>query len=323
MNTVNVKCPNCGELFTTENTTRAHCEKCGEDFLTDKGAKFYKSFVGIERKKVAIAKGEAFLKVDSLLDEANYYLDLEEYEKADEICREILTYTEVDFRVYLAMVLAKTKNFTNLDDVSHIPYLKKAIDVANDEQKTLLRARYKDFYQKQSMSPDELQDYKEQEANHSLTVLEKLLKDGIPHHFKRESSKGIYKILSIVLTPLTIAVIVLSLIFNNVVLYGFTVAFSIAFLTFLFLFITSNEKTSSFNLALDIFDNFTNFNLPFNDKRELVKELTEFATAYLNGSSDLYLTTKVGGIVNKLEGLNNLKVEKFLSQNKYAKKFAK
>ena len=111
MNKINVKCPYCGELFTTENINECVCAKCNQTFSTDKGAKFYKSFINSERKKAVQAKGEAYLKVDKLLDEVNFYLDKEDFLKAEELAMEALNYTEIDFRVYMAIVYAKTQNF--------------------------------------------------------------------------------------------------------------------------------------------------------------------------------------------------------------------
>jgi hypothetical protein len=198
MSKINVKCPHCGHLFTTENISESVCEKCNNSFPTDKGAKFYNSVIQVERKKIVEAKGETYLKVDRLLDEINYYLDNEDFSKAQELTLEALSLTEVDFRVYMAMVYAKTENFQKLDDTSHTPYLKKAINIATDEQKATLKSEYQEYYQKQKMSSEEFEEYKSQEQEHLKSSLESILKDGIPRHYAREKSVKVYKILTII-----------------------------------------------------------------------------------------------------------------------------
>ncbi len=321
MNKINVKCPSCGELFTTEYFSETTCEKCGVKFSVDKGAKFYNSFISVERKKAIEAKGEAYLKVDALLDEVNYYLDNEDYKKAELVCNEILTYTEVDFRVYMAMVLSKTENFTKLDDTSHIPYLKKAIKFASEDEKKDLRARYKTFYEKQNMTEEELEEYNKQHLDYSYSSLEKVLKDGIPYHYQREKSVKICGISSIISLVLTLVSTILSINFENFILYTVTGILSISLLALILSFISNREKVKIFNLALDIFDNFNSFNLSSELNLTVLKEFTEFGVSYLNNSSDLYLSEKLREIITLIKKEENDNITKFLSENKYASKF--
>ncbi len=321
MSRINVKCPSCGELFTTEYSSETTCKKCGEKFSVDKGAKFYNSFISVERKKASEAKGEAYLKVDALLDEVDYYLDNKDYKKAELVCNEILTYTEVDFRVYFSMVLSKTENFTKLDDTSHIPYLKKAIKFASEEEKNDLRAKYKAFYEKQQMSEEELEEYNKQHLEYSITSLEKVLKDGIPYHYQREKSVKVFGILSIISLILTVVSTIISIIFDNVIIYAVTGTLSILFLALFLSFISNKEKIKIYNLALDIFDNFNSFNLSNELNLTVLKELTEFGVSYLNNSSDLYLSEKLREIITLIKKEENECITKFFSENKYAKKF--
>lgn len=323
MNKINVKCPHCGHLFTTENTADSVCEKCAKTFPTDKGAKFYNSVIQVERKKAVEAKGEAYLKVDRLLDEINYYLDNEDYSKAEELTLEALKYTEVDFRVYMAMVYAKTENFQKFDDVSHIPYLKKAIAIASEEQKDSLKLEYQNFYQKQRMTDEEIEDYKTQEAEHLKNSLEKILKDGIPRHYAREKNVKVYGILTLIFTAISIALLTLSLIIENSIIFSITAIFAIGFLVCLLSFISNKEKVNSYNVALDLYDNYPKFNLSLNANIKILKQFINYAVSYINNSSELSLSPLLTSVLEYLYNEDKENTEKFIQKTKNANKYLK
>ncbi len=321
MNKINVKCPNCGELFTTENLNESVCKKCNHTFSTDKGAKFYKSFINVERKKVVVAKGEAYLKVDKLLDEANFYLDKEDFLSAEEKAMEALSYTEIDFRIYMALVYAKTHNYQNLEDTSHIPYLQKAISLATEEQKANLKKEYKSFYQKQKMTKEEFNEYKTQEADYLFESLEQILKDGIPRHYEKARSSKINGILSIVISSLTLILLVLAVLFDSSVLFIICSGFAIFFIATFFSYITCKEKVNSFNLALDLFDSYKNFEINIDTNIKILKQYIDYGIGYLNNSSELSLSPILTSIFEALLSEDEEKVQEFISSHKHAKKY--
>ncbi len=323
MNKINVKCPHCGHLFTTENNENSVCEKCAKPFPTDKGAKFYNSVIQVERKKAVEAKGEAYLQVDRLLDEINYYLDNEDYLKAEELSLKALSLTEVDFRVYMAMIYAKTENFQNLEDKSHTPYLKKAISIATDEQKASLKAEYQDYYQKQSMTKEEFEDYKIQESEHLKNTLEKVLKDGIPRHYAREKSVKFYGVLTIIFSVLSIALITLSLILENSIVFMITSVLAIAMLFCLLSYTTNKEKVNSYNVALDLYDNYSKFNLKIDANIKILKQFINYGVSYLNNSSELSLIPLLSSVLELLYNVDKETTEKFIMNTKNAKKYLK
>ncbi len=321
MNKINVKCPYCGELFTTENLNESVCKKCNQTFSTDKGAKFYKSFIGVERKKAVEAKGEAYLKVDKLLDEINFYLDNEDFLKAEEIAMETLKYTEVDFRVYMAIVYAKTHNFENLKDTTHIPYLQKAISVATEEQKASLKSEYQNFYQKQKMTEEEFEDYNNQKADYLYESLEKILKEGIPRHYEREKSVKVNKILSLVFLSLTVLALVLAIVLENTVLFLIDSVLGVTFLAILLSYITNKEKVNSYNLALDLFDYYKSFNIKTDKNIKILKHYIDYGINYLNNASELSLSPILTSIFKMLLVEDENKVQEFIKNHKYAKKY--
>ncbi len=321
MNKINVKCPYCGELFTTENLNETLCKKCNQSFSTDKGAKFYKSFINSERTKAIQAKGEAYLKVDKLLEEVNFYLDKEDFLKAEEVAMEALKYTEVDFRVYMAIVYAKTHNFENFEDKEHVPYLQKAIAVATEEQKISLKSEYQNFYQKQKMSKEEFEDYNNQKADYLFESLENILKDGIPRHYEREKSVKVNKILSIVFACATVIALVLAVTLNNSILFLLSSVLGIILVALLYSYASNKEKVNSYNLALDLFDSYKSFNLTTDKDIKILKQYIDYGIAYLNNASELSLAPILTNILQMLIEENNPKIEEFISSHKHAKKY--
>lgn len=323
MNKINVKCPFCGHLFTTENINESICEKCNKTFSTDKGAKFYNSVIQVERKKAVEAKGEAYLKVDRILDEINYYLDNEDFLKAEELCLEALSLTEVDFRVYMAMVYAKTENFQNLEDTSHTHFLKKAISIATEEQKASLKAEYQEYYQKQKMSTEEFEEYKTQEQEHLKSSLESILKDGIPRHYAREKNAKIYGILSIIFTILSTVSLIISIITENSILFLITAVLSITFLVCILSFISNKEKVTSYNVALDLFDSYETFNLSLDANIKILKQYINYGVSYLNNASELSLSPLLTSVITMLLEEDEKNAEKFIENTKNARKYVK
>ena len=144
MSLIDVKCPFCGEAFKAELENEITlCNKCGEEFPTSKGSKYYKSINKIQVEKTKIAMGEIYAKVDVLLDKGEFYLNHEEFESAYDIYMQALDLTTVDYRVYLGLVYATTKNFTDLEDEEHKDYINKAIACADSEAKREIVKEYK------------------------------------------------------------------------------------------------------------------------------------------------------------------------------------
>lgn len=321
MNKINVKCPYCGELFTTENINESLCTKCNKTFLTDKGAKFYKSFIGVERQKAREAKGESYLKVDKLLEEINFYLDKEDFLKAEELALTALTYTEIDFRVFMAVVYAKTKNFQDFKDTEHIPYLKKAIAVATEEQKARLKSEYKNYYQKQKMTDEEFLDYKTQESNYLYESLENVLKDGIPRNYEKARSSKINGILSIIFAFLSIITLVISIVFESSTLFLIDAVLGIFLIVFFFAYTSTKDKVNCFNLALDLFDNYKSFKLNIDSDIKILKQYIDFGIGYLNNSSTLSLSPILSNIFEMLLLEDSNGVNEFIKNHKHAKKY--
>ena len=323
MNKINVKCPFCGAVFTVDYKLDCVCASCKKTFETDKGAKFYKSFISVEREKARTAKGEAFLKVDALYDQILYFLENEEYLKAEELAFEALKLTEVDFRLFLALVYIKTKKFTDLEDKSHIPYLKKAIALASEEQKVQLKKEYSSYYKKQKMTAQEIEDYKILENEHSYKTLEGILKDGIPRHYKTQKDYKISGVLSLVFIGLAVILLAFSIILNLSIVTLIASLFVILFLVSIVYYVNSKEKSNAFNAVLDLYDAFPTFGLSIDNSNKIITVLNDFAVDYLNNSSDYLLVSNLKLVISHLKAEQNDIINNFLQTNEYVKKYTK
>ena len=145
--TLNARCPLCGKDFNASTTdVEITCPHCGQTIRALQAIKYYESVTeSVETAKEA--HGEDYHKVRLLIDECYGLLKSGLYDEAEEKADEALGLTETDYRVYMAMVAVKTKNFTDLKDATHTEYLNKAISVADKEERADIKAQYKNYYE--------------------------------------------------------------------------------------------------------------------------------------------------------------------------------
>ncbi len=182
----NAKCPFCGgELFVRFEKGGGFCPYCKKEFDCEKAVKLYKSVheevLGDEKK---VAHGEDYLEVERALERTEFYLKNKRFDKAENELKEALKLTNSDYRVYFGLVRAKTRNFTDYSDETHKPWLDKAIDCADVEEKSVIGRLYKEYRQVAALSPEDLAQYKTERNQATKQKLEKMLKELIPAYMK-------------------------------------------------------------------------------------------------------------------------------------------
>ena len=322
MSLINVKCPECGYIFEAESENeKTACVKCNSEFSTERGSKFYKSFKKVEVDKLLVSKGETYLKVDSLLNKVEFYLDNEDFDNAKKLALEALELTPTNYRVYISLVYAYTENFKKLDDEEHVPYLKKAITLASDEQKKLIKSAYADYYNRRKMTKEEIDDYNTQEEAHLLKSLEKLLKDGLGKHFLKEKGlKPLFKIL-IILGVIPLLLTTPAIIFNNAIL---TISLFVSFIAVLIVFFKYYNDYSivkTYNTALDLFDAYPTLNLEKEKSVKILNLFIQFAVNYLNGATDINLKQGLDEIIILMIENATDSTKKYFSSHKELKKY--
>ena len=107
-----MKCPECGFEFSADpSLITTECPSCKAQLNIDKAIKYLSSLNRIKAEKIKVAEGEAYAKLNALLDEAEWLVKNDEFEEAIEITNEALKISNTESRIYLLRVLAKTKNF--------------------------------------------------------------------------------------------------------------------------------------------------------------------------------------------------------------------
>ena len=322
MENVNVKCPLCGQQFTTKKGLEtANCPSCNKQFLTVQGIKYLKSIEKLKSEDKKVALGEMYQKVDGLIDKIEFYLDEEDYDAAQTLIDEALAITTTDFRIYLNAVILKTKNFTNLKDTTHIPYLKKALDFATTIQKEQIKKLYEPYYKKCHVDDSEIEEYSRQEADSIKQRVEAILKDGIPKHFMREKRHKFTKIALPVSAIITGVLLILSLILNNLIVDFICIGvFAIAFII-LTMHLSVSTITKQFNAVLDFYDNYLTFDLKEQAQVKVLKRLEYVAVSYINNEGYTSLGVTIEKLVEECLKTENEKLIKYIENDKVLKTF--
>ncbi|MBR5438949.1 MAG: hypothetical protein IKV61_01890 [Clostridia bacterium] len=322
METVNVKCPLCGHQFTTQKGLEtATCPFCNKQFLTVQGIRYLKSLEKLKSEDKKVALGEMYQKVDGLIDKIEFYLDEEDYETAQTLIDEALTITTTDFRIYLNAVVLRTKNFTDLKDTTHLPYLKKAIDFATTMQKEQIRKLYEPYYKKCHIPEEEIEEYSAQEASSIKERVETILKDGIPKHFTREKHYKFTKIALPVSAIITAVLMILSLFLNNLVLDLACVGlFAITFVV-LTIHLSVSTITKQFNAILDFYDNYSTFNLKEQAQVKVLKRLEYVAVSYINNEGYTSLGITIEKLIEECLKTDSEKLIEYVKNDKVFKSY--
>ncbi len=323
MSLIDVKCPFCGEVFKAElQIENTICNKCNKTFPTSRGSKYYKSISKIQAEKNKIAMGETYAKVDALIDKGEFYLRDEDFENAYSVYMQALELTTVDYRVYLGLVYATTKNFNDLEDQSHVVYLKKAIENATQQEQSRIRKIYSTYYKKRKIPKEERDDYLNQENQSKLHRIEELLKDGIPTHFKREKTIKIALLLVPFFALATIAFIILSLALKHSALSFVSMAFLTMTLLSFYYYYTTKTKIKIYNFALDLFDVFESFEIDIESSNKILKAYEIFTISYLNNETESSLKRHVSNLCYLLTQTKSQKVIDFINKYSYIAKLS-
>jgi hypothetical protein len=254
---IKAKCPFCGVDFEIEDgKIRSVCSSCGKEVQSSMAIKYYESLnnngAGIEAKE---AHGEAYHKVNMLLDEIYGLIDMQEWERAEDKFNEALDLTETDYKVFMAMVAIKTKNYTDLKDQEHKHFINRAIACADSDEKKEIVRIYRPYYQKSNLSEEELEVYSVEENKMKKQRLEKGLKTMIPEFMAMEKRNKVF----LVLFPILIVVGIVGIVFSYLIedLKWFSLISAIVVIVGYLLFrgwFINKDNLKAFNSLLDFYD---------------------------------------------------------------------
>ncbi len=322
MATFKMKCPECSHEFTGDSTIeQITCPSCNKEISVNKAIKYYQSLNKLKTEKKLVAQGEIYAKVDALIEESKWYVENDDFDKALELTDEALTLSNVDSRIYMMRVYAKTKNFTDYTDTTHYSDLKKALDLSPVFEKEKIRELYAPYYKKTKIPEEEMREYENQEASSRLGRVENLLKDSIPNHFKRKDSLKPTLIATSIMLAVAVVLMILSFALDVSVLSLIGAAILLIDAFFFIKYIDNKKQIRLFDAVLDFYDGLDSFELEPNHRLKVSAELEKLAVAQINGESTLkneqYITEF---LVVLIEG-NNQKANDFILKNKTFSKY--
>ncbi len=320
---LNARCPECGAEFALEESDlKIKCPNCGEEISSVQAKKYFSTFHAT-KEEFKEAHGADYHKEMLVLDEAYGYIRLGDYENAEKKVREALELTDSDYKVYMAMVAVKTRNYTDLNDESHKEYVNKAIALADSDGKKEIKQIYRPYYLKRQLSENELTEYHKEEKELKRNKLERELKDLLPAFDVKAKRQKLFLILFPVFLIVGIAASV-ALYFSTqsaLTLIGFP--FVIVGYVFFRSWFLNRDTVSAFNALLDLFDVLDGVNSDENEKNlvAVYSAMQKVGARFADGDSPIAMTTDISALIDALITLDDEKVNKFLLGNKYFSQF--
>lgn len=321
-NVINAKCPSCGAEFNiVPNELKVKCPTCGEELSSTMARKYYES-LHANKEESKEAHGEDYQKLNLILDELNGYLKNEDFVGAEEKFNEALTLTDTDYRVYMAMVAIKTKNYTDLKDEEHKDYINKAIACADAEAKKEIVRTYKPYYHKMNLTEEELESYSVEENKVKKARLEKGLKSMIPEFMAKEKNNKWFLILFPILIVVGIAVVGLAVFIEDLKWFsilgaGLTIVGYILFRTWFL----NRDRVRAFNSLLDFYDFVEGRNYSDEIKATLYKHMQNLCDKFLDNIPTVTMSDDTAKLIDYLILLNDSEMNEFLLKDKYFSQF--
>lgn len=317
----NARCPLCGnDFFTGETNGETVCPNCGKSVSVVRAKKYFSSIFD-NKEEFKEAHGEDFHKEMLLLDEAYGYINVGDYENAEKKIDEAFALTDSDYKVYMAMVALKTKNYTDLKDDSHLEYINKAIALADSDEKKDIKNTYRPYYRKRQLSDTELSEFKTEEAKYKKSKLESELKKIIPFFDNKQKKQKIYLILFIAFFAIGIGVTAGFLFtdYSYVSMVGF--AFVVAAFVLFRIWFINRDALNGFNALLDLYDALDGAGCTDDTATPVYSCMQSLCDKYRDNESTASMTTDISSLIDALILLDNDKVNGFLLSSKYFSQF--
>jgi hypothetical protein len=256
---VNAKCPHCGAyIYLGYDQGSGICPTCRREFDNKKAISLYNALNNAQPKedKKSASYGEEYLEIERILKRIEFYINRKEFRKAREEAESGLAISNTDYRLYFEIVRAETKNLTDYRNQSHKPFLEKAIEVADAEEKKIIMRLYKNFYQLSLLSDEDLEQYKKEENVAVKKNLEAKLKTLIPMYMKKESTIKTKMIVGIALILPAIALPFL----NKLLIVISSILLAVSYF-FIRNALSIKKSAKLFNAMLDVYDALSTFDL--------------------------------------------------------------
>lgn len=317
----NARCPLCGsDFFAGETHGETVCPNCGKPVSVVRAKKYFSSIFD-NKEEFKEAHGEDFHREMLLLDEAYGYINAGDYENAEKKIDEAFSLTDSDYKVYMAMVALKTKNYTDLKDDSHLEYINKAIALADSDEKKDIKNTYRPYYRKRQLSDSELSEFKTEEAKYKKSKLESELKKLIPYFDNKQKKQKIYLILFIAFFAIGIGVAAGFLFsdYSYISMIGF--AFAVAGFVLFRIWFLNRDTLKGFNALLDLYDALDGVGCMDDTATPVYGCMQKLCDKYRDNESMASMMTDMSSLIDALILLDNDNVNNFLLSSKYFSQF--
>lgn len=323
MNENNAKCPHCGaELYVGLKKGTGLCLACKKQFDVEKAVKLYQSIhAGEKTEAKKVAKGSDYLEVERILDRAEFYLNKKEFCEAKRELNGALEYTNTDYRVYFGLVRAETKNLTDYRNKSHLVYLDKAIECADNEEKATITRLYKDFYHLSACSDEEIEQYRGEENQAVKEKLEKKLKSIIPTYMKTSDKVKKYPFFFVPVFAFAFIAPVFGLTLRIEPLTYIALLACVVGLFILKAYTDEKKSTAQFNALLDFYDAFDGFGFTTEEYRDVLDKMKVCYAAFAVKNGFGAQEKSLSELCETVSATKNKKAIDFVGEHKVLFKF--
>lgn len=317
----NCKCPLCGnEFYLKTEELQIVCPSCGETVSRPQAEKYYAS-MHVMKTALKEAHGEDYHRVRMLIDAAYDLLQAQEYDHAEEKVKEALDITESDYRVYMAMVAVRTKNYTDLSDLSHKEYLNRAIACADPDGKREITSLYKNYYMKTKLTDEELGRLANEEKKNSKKQTEDELKRMIPDYMAKEKRNKVFLILFPLLLAIGVAMVAIGLATDFAWLSVAALAFVLAGYLLLRSWFSNKDLVKAFNSILDVYDLIDGLSLPDDRAFTIYEDMKSLAEKFSDGDPFVSMGSSFMRLTADLLDAHNDKIDEYLSGSVFWNQF--
>lgn len=309
----NARCPKCNIEFETEGVKTLKCPNCGVELDALRARKYYTAFhdKSVEREM----HGKDYFKYDDFLRVGAHHLAEGEFEQAEQAYVSALDLNPSDYRGYMGLVAVETRNYTDVKNTTHKKYLKKAISVADEEQKKHIADAYRTFNAKASMSDEEFEEYvTEKQKDYKARIKKAIIGFSQANESTRKKAKTC-KILTFVFIGLGLISLVLGFIFSYpLMVLGAIIACS----SYAFIIVWQKQKfnESLYVFLVELFNGMVKYNLTY----EQTEKVLGFMSSLLISVRDENPATVTNGILSNFVeyaiSLNNKEMLKYMEAQK-------
>lgn len=317
---LNARCPNCGEEFEIKESSPLNviCPSCGEECSADRAKKYF-STIHATKEEYKEAHGIDYQREMLILDEVYGYIGLGDYENAEKKIYEALELTDSDYKVFMAMVAVKTRNYTDLTDETHKEYINKAIALADADGKKEIKQIYRPYYLKRQLTDGELDEYHKEEKDLRRKKLETSLKNQLPAFDVKQKRQTLFAVLFPIMfvVGITLSVVLYITTSGPLMLIGlpFVIAGYVLFRTWFL----ARDTIKAFNALLDLFDLLDGIKASGDDEKlsSVYKNMQKLSERFADGDSPVSMSTDISSLLDSLIDLNDEDVNSFLLNNKF------